>query len=89
MLSGELGNENNEKTTIGPKGLFTWREEDPGTRKILEGGLSQRAICFLYSVYMQRVVLVPRARIFQVQGSSYLKDRKILTPCKLPSLGRS
>ena len=23
-----------------PKGLFTWREEDPSTKKILEGGSS-------------------------------------------------
>ena len=28
------------------------------------------AICFLYSVYMQRVVLVPRAGIFVELGSS-------------------
>ena len=43
------------------KGLFTWREEDPSTRKILEGGSS---ICLLYSVYMQKVVLGPSPRIF-------------------------
>ena len=24
------------------KGLFTWREEDPSTRKILEGGITLR-----------------------------------------------
>ena len=24
------------------KGLFAWREEDPGTRKILEGGITLR-----------------------------------------------
>ena len=29
------------------------------------------AICFVYLVYMQRVVLVPSARIFLVLGSSY------------------
>ena len=26
------------------KGLFTWREEDPSTRKILEGGTTFRFI---------------------------------------------
>ena len=30
------------------QGLFTWREEDPGTRKILEGGITLRW------VYMQK-----------------------------------
>ena len=30
------------------KGLFTWREEDPSTRKILEGGTTFRL------VYMQK-----------------------------------
>ena len=30
------------------KGLFTWRKEDPSTRKILEGGST------LYWVYMQK-----------------------------------
>ena len=40
-------------------------------------------ICFLYSVYMQKVVLVPSARIFLAE------DRKIIAPCKLPSLERS
>ena len=30
------------------KGLFAWREEDPGTRKILEGGITLRWI------YMQK-----------------------------------
>ena len=30
------------------KGLFTWREENPSTRKILEGGISLRW------VYMQK-----------------------------------
>ena len=34
-------------------------EEDPSTRKILEGGS-----CFLYLVYMQKVVLGPNAKIF-------------------------
>ena len=38
---------------------------------------------------MQRVVLVPSARMFLVLGSSYLRGRKILAPCKLLSLGRS
>ena len=44
-------------------------------RKILVPGRSQKAdhpsaICVLYSVYMQRVVLVPRAGIFLVLGFS-------------------
>ena len=52
-----------------------------GKRNILAPGRSQKAdhpsaICFLYSVYMQKVVL----------GSS---ARKILALCKLPSLERS
>ena len=59
-----------------------------GGRKILELGRSQRAdhpsaICFLYSVYMQVVVLGPSSRIFLVLGSSQLTTRKIL------ALGRS
>ena len=46
--------------------------------KILEGGSAgycPSAICFLYSVYMQRVLLVA-------------STRKILAPYKLPSLER-
>ena len=62
--------------------MLTWREEDPSARKILEADHSS-AICFLYSVYMQRVVLVPSARMVLVLGSSYSRGRKILT------LGRS
>ena len=65
-------------------GLFTWREEDPKGRIILEP-----LICFLYSVYMQKVVLGPSARIFLEIETSQLRDRKILAPCKLLSLGRS
>ena len=43
-----------------------------GGRKFLASGKSQKAyhpsaIYFLYSVHMQRVVLVPRARIFQAE----------------------
>ena len=54
-----------------------------GGRKILELGRSQNAdhssaICFLYSVYMQEVVLGPSSRIFLVLGSSQLTARKIL-----------
>ena len=45
------------------KRLLTWREEDPSTRKILVGGSSECHM-FLYSVNMQKVVLVPSARIF-------------------------
>ena len=63
-------------------------------RKILVPGRSQRAdhpsaICFLYSVYMQRVVLVPNARIFLAERQEDPGTRKILAPCKLLSLGRS
>ena len=47
------------------------KEGDPSTRKILEGGSSYSAIYFLYSVYIKKVLLVPRTRIFQVLGSSY------------------
>ena len=42
------------------KGLFTWREEDPSARKIQKAD-HPSAICFLYSVYMQNVVLGPSA----------------------------
>ena len=57
-------------------------------RKILVPGRSQKvddpsAIYFMYSVYMQRVVLVRRAGIFLVLGSSQLTGGKILV------LGRS
>ena len=57
-------------------------------RKILVPGRSQKAdhpsaICFMYSVYVQRVVLVPTAGIFLVLGSSQLTGGKILV------LGRS
>ena len=43
-----------------------------GGRKILAPGRSQKAdhpsaICFLYSVHMQRVVLVPSARTFHAE----------------------
>ena len=46
-----------------------------GGRKILALGRSYKAdlpsaICFLYSVYVQNVVLAPSARIFLVLGSS-------------------
>ena len=50
-------------------GLFTWKEEDASTRKILKVD-HPIAICFLYSVYMQRVIPVPSAGIFFVLGSS-------------------
>ena len=42
-------------------------EDLSSTRKILEGG-SSWAICFLYSVYMQKVVLSPSARIFSASS---------------------
>ena len=33
------------------KGLFTWREEDPSTRKILEGGSSWRHMFSGFSLH--------------------------------------
>ena len=33
------------------KGLFTWREEDPSTRKILEGGSSKHRMFSVFSLY--------------------------------------
>ena len=65
-----------------------------GGRKILVTGRSQRAdhpsaICILYSVYMQRVVIVPSARIFRAERQEDPSTRKVLGPCKLLSLGRS
>ena len=39
-------------------------------------------ICFLFSVYMQKAVLGPSTRIFLAIRSSWLRDRKILAPCK-------
>ena len=44
-------------------GLFTWRKEDPSTRKILEGGSTLRW------VYMQKflVRVVPKYRMFEKQ----------------------
>ena len=33
------------------KGLFTWREEDPSTRKILEGGTSLRHMFSVFSLH--------------------------------------
>ena len=46
--------------------MFTWREENPGTRKIKKAD-HPSAIYFLYSVYMQNdAVLVLSARIFQL-----------------------
>ena len=50
--------------------IFTWRGEDASTRKILKVD-HPITICFVYLVYMQRVVLVPSARIFLVLASSY------------------
>ena len=40
--------ERENQLRIETKGLFTWREEDPSTRKILEGGTT---FCL---VYMQK-----------------------------------
>ena len=61
-------------------------------RKILVPGRSQRAdhpraimICFLYSDYTQRVVLVPSTRIFLAER----QEDPSIAPCKLLSLGRS
>ena len=57
-------------------------QEDPRRRIILEPR-------FLYSVYVQRVVLVPSARIFLLKWYVEASARTILVPCKLPSLGGS
>ena len=40
-----------------------------------------------YPVYMQRVVVVPSARIFLAERQEDPFMRKILTPCELLSLG--
>ena len=40
----------------------------------------------LDSVYMQRVVLAPSARIFTAERLEDPSTSKILAPCKLPSL---
>ena len=47
------------------------------------------AICFLYSVYMERFVLVPSSRIFLAGRQEDPTTRKMLAPLKLLSLGRS
>ena len=65
-----------------------------GFTKGLDLGRSKKADhpsakCFLCSVNMQKVVHGESSRIFLEIESSYLRDRKILAPCKLPSLGRS
>ena len=57
-------------TVCGAFYIFTWRGEDASARKTLMVD-HPIAICFVYLVYMQRVVLVPSARIFLVLGSSY------------------
>ena len=57
--------------------LFTWREEDPQTRKILKGGSSQRHNVFCIRFTCKGLYLS------LALGSSYLRDRKILV------LGRS
>ena len=72
--------------------IFTWRGEDASTRKILKVDHPITIIlCFVYLVYMQRVVLVPSARIFLVLASSYKmyklqKDHSIMLTALL---GRS
>ena len=59
--------------------LFTQREEDSSTRKILQGGSSQ------HSVFIQKVVLVPINRNFLLLGSSQLRCRNFLAPEGHPS----
>ena len=44
----EAASKNNNQLSMPTKRLFTWREEDPSTRKILEGGITLRW------VYMQK-----------------------------------
>ena len=62
----------NKKRSV-TKWLFTRREEDPRRRITVAP-----YIYFLYSVYIQKVVLGCSARIFLAIGSSQLRDRKIL-----------
>ena len=62
-------------------------------RKVLAPGRSKKADHpRATSVYVQRVVLVPRARIFLLKWYVEASARTILAPCrpcKLPSLGGS
>ena len=65
------------------------RGEDPSTRKILEGGSSQRQCVFCIQFTCKKLYFS------LVLGASQLRDRrislstwKILAPGKLPSLGR-
>ena len=67
------------------KGLFAWREDVSSTRKILEGEPSQ---CRMF-VCIQRVVLVPSARIFLAEKWDDPSTRKNLASWKLVSQGRS
>ena len=52
------------------EGVRSLYQEDPRRRS------HPRAICFLYSVYIQRVVLVPTAKIFLVLRSSQLTGKE-------------
>ena len=63
------------------EGLFTWREEDPGRRGII---LASYVFCTRFTC--KGLYFLHGARIFLVLGSSWLRVRKILVPCKLPSL---
>ena len=61
---------------IGQCSLFTWREGDPSTGKNLQAD-HPSAICFLYSVSMQNVVLGPSARIFLAERWENPSARKL------------
>ena len=65
------------KSTDNLQGLFTWRKEDPCTRKIL------------YSVFTQRAVFVPRAGNVLVLGSTQLTGQLRHTGRHILVLGRS
>ena len=61
--------------------LFTWREEDPGRRGII---LASYVFCTRFTC--KGLYFLHGARIFLAPGSSWLRVRKILVPCKLPLL---
>ena len=65
------------------EGLLTWREEDPGRRRII---LTSYVFCTRFTCKGLYFLHGAIARIFLVLGSSWLSVRKILVPCKLPSL---
>ena len=63
------------------------REKDPSTEKILEGGSSQRYMFSVFSLHAKGSTCPQLQDLAERQEDP--GTRKILTPCKLPSLGRS